>query len=64
MRRAAQLVTAVVIGSATMALAQDVRFIPLPPPASPRDLLYNPISNKVYTANTPQTGAPSAESVT
>ncbi|MFN7832526.1 MAG: MopE-related protein, partial [Bacteroidota bacterium] len=31
---------------------------------SARDLLYNPISNKIYTANTPQTGAPSPESVT
>jgi hypothetical protein len=52
MRRAALLFTVVVIGSASMALAQDLRFIPLPPPASPRDLLYNPISNKVYTATT------------
>ncbi len=46
------------------ALAQDVRFIQLPTNASPRDLLFNPISNKLYTANTPQPGAPSTESVT
>jgi YVTN family beta-propeller protein len=38
--------------------------IQLPPQTSARDMIYNPISNKVYTANTPQTGAPSPESVT
>ena len=38
--------------------------IPLPAQASARDLLYNPISNKVYTANTPQVGQPPVQSVT
>jgi len=47
-----------------LALAQDLSFIPMPLDASPRDLLHNPISNKLYTANTPQPGAPSADSVT
>ena len=46
------------------ALAQGLQFIPLPPPASARDLLYNPIGNKLYTANTPELGMPPAESVT
>jgi len=54
----------VLLLAAGTARGQDLRFIPLPPSASPRDLLYNPISNKLYTANTPQAGAPSSESVT
>lgn len=37
--------------------------ITMPPQASARDLIYNPNSNKIYTANTPQTGNPGAESV-
>jgi|LakMenEpi05Aug10_1017310.scaffolds.fasta_scaffold00341_1 YVTN family beta-propeller protein len=45
-------------------LAQDLSFIQMPLDASPRDLLHNPISNKLYAANTPQPGAPSADSVT
>lgn len=57
----ALLATCILAGPA---LAQDVRFIQLPTNASPRDLLFNPISNKLYTANTPQPGAPSSESVT
>ena len=38
--------------------------IPLPPQASARDLLYNPNSNKIYTANVPETGMPAQRSVT
>ena len=60
---AARAVSALVL-CATAALAQDLQFIALPPPASPRDLLFNPISNKLYTANTPELGMPPAESVT
>ena len=38
--------------------------ITMPPQASARDLIYNPNSNKVYTANTPQTGNIGQNSVT
>jgi YVTN family beta-propeller protein len=38
--------------------------IKLPSPASARDLLYNPISNKIYTGNTPDAGMPAMRSVT
>lgn len=38
--------------------------IPLPPQASARDLIYNPNSNKIYTANVPDVGMPSQKSVT
>jgi DNA-binding beta-propeller fold protein YncE len=38
--------------------------ISLPAQASARDLIYNPISNKIYTANVPDVGMPSQRSVT
>lgn len=37
--------------------------IQLPPQASARDLIYNPTSNKIYTANVPETGMPAMRSV-
>jgi YVTN family beta-propeller protein len=53
------------LGLAASARAQSLEAtILLPGQASARDLLYNPISNKVYTANTPQPGQPLVQSVT
>jgi YVTN family beta-propeller protein len=34
--------------------------VPLPANAAPRDLLYNPINNKIYSANTPDLNNPGA----
>lgn len=46
-------------------IAQSIETtISLPAQASARDLLYNPISNKIYTANVPDVGMPSQRSVT
>ncbi len=48
-----------------LAVAQRIETtIKLPSPASARDLLYNPISNKIYTGNTPDAGMPAMRSVT
>lgn len=56
---------AVVLMPVGIACAQTLEAtIPLPAQASARDLLYNPISNKIYTANTPQVGQPPVQSVT
>jgi DNA-binding beta-propeller fold protein YncE len=44
--------------------AQEIEtVIDLPDQASARDLIYNPISNKIYTANIPDNGMPEQRSV-
>jgi YVTN family beta-propeller protein len=54
-----------VVAPAAFASAQTLEAtVPLPAQASARDLLYNPLNNKVYTANTPQVGQPPVQSVT
>ena len=43
------------------ASAQSIEeIIPLPNSAAPRDMLYNPIDNKIYSANTPDLNNPGA----
>jgi len=53
------------VGLINKATAQWIETtITMPPQASARDLIYNPNSNKIYTANVPDVGMPAQKSVT
>ncbi len=58
------ILTSIVYQASSQPVIETI--ISLPDDASPRDLLYNPIDNKIYTANTPDLNRPGAatESVT
>ena len=58
-------VIGIIISSGDVVYSQSIEtFIQLPPNASARDLIHNPISNKIYTANVPDVGMPAQKSVT